>query len=89
MDGWTRLSAAIVERCVDEQFSRPGNPDSLQCARDRGAYKTAFDLEHTTPAKIWSIALGGALLLDLIATGLLAACVLAWRWIVRGFRNSN
>jgi hypothetical protein len=86
---WEHLNANTVRVCVDAETTLASHPDALQCAHNMGADKTAFAQEHTTPAAVWSEALGFGLLFDLVLTGMLAAAFAAFRWVSRGFRNSN
>ena len=88
MSSWDRINAEAVRVCVDAE-SLGDHPDALKCVHNMGADQTAFAQEHTTPTAIWSQAFGFGLLVDLVISAVLAAAFVAYRWVVRGFRNSN
>ncbi|HKW02287.1 MAG TPA: hypothetical protein VJN96_20865 [Vicinamibacterales bacterium] len=83
---WEELDRLAIARCLEDE-ALPGHPRALDCANAAGADKTFFEHEHTTPLQYWLTGFAIMFILDLIATGLIVAFVLAVRWVVRGFRK--
>ena len=81
--------AITTKLCVDEEFNSPTHPDSFECGRKAGMFKSMFEREHTTAGRYWSISLAFFFAVDLVLTALLLGGFFAIRWIVRGFRDNT
>jgi hypothetical protein len=84
MATWDKLDRISIEQCGTWVGGSP--PDYKECIHNAGADQTMFQHEHTTPGRYWGMALGIALLFDLIITALLVGAFYAGRWVVRGFK---
>jgi hypothetical protein len=84
---WDKLDNHIIEECVNEEWRFPSHPDAFECDRQRGAMKTIFERENTTPSSYWAWTLSWAFLADLVVTAALFSIFLVGRWVWRGFKD--
>jgi hypothetical protein len=86
---WNDMSTWQVKICVQAQMTVQNHPDSIECERKLGLYKSIFERENTTPLVYWSQVFEDSVLM--VVGGSLFIVATAWlliaigRWIYRGF----